>query len=85
MRITLATLAWTAVCLASPYASNAQEDLAKIKTIVVIYAENRSEPPQSMISSARCMTASGIVRPCAFAVYVQFHCRSVDLGVNKGQ
>jgi acid phosphatase len=42
MRITLATLAWTAVCLASPYASNAQEDLAKIKTIVVIYAENRS-------------------------------------------
>jgi hypothetical protein len=44
-----------------------------------------NEPPQSMISSARCMTASGIVRPCAFAVYVQFHCRSVDLGVNKGQ
>src|SRR3984893_1833810 len=42
MRITLATLAWTAVCLASPYASNAQEGLAKIKTIVVIYAENRS-------------------------------------------
>ena len=42
MRITPATLAWTAVCLASPYASNAQEDLAKIKTIVVIYAENRS-------------------------------------------
>jgi phospholipase C len=42
MRITPATLAWTAVCLASPYASNAQENLAEIKTIVVIYAENRS-------------------------------------------
>ena len=31
-----------ALALASPQACNAQEGLAKIKTIVVIYAENRS-------------------------------------------
>ena len=42
MRVRLAALVLTVVCLASPYASKAQESLAKIKTIVVIYAENRS-------------------------------------------
>jgi phospholipase C len=31
-----------AVALGTPHASSAQEGLAKIKTIVVIYAENRS-------------------------------------------
>src|SRR6266571_230962 len=41
MKAKLVTLA-LAVALAKPSASNAQEGLAKIKTIVVIYAENRS-------------------------------------------
>ena len=35
-------MAVVALALASPQACNAQEGLAKIKTIVVIYAENRS-------------------------------------------
>ena len=43
MRVKLATVVWVALCIANPCASNAQvEGLAKIKTIVVIYAENRS-------------------------------------------
>src|SRR2546430_9682818 len=41
MKAKLVTLA-LAVALAKPSAPNAQEGLAKIKTIVVIYAENRS-------------------------------------------
>jgi acid phosphatase len=41
MKGKLATLVLT-VALANAHASNAQEGLAKIKTIVVIYAENRS-------------------------------------------
>src|SRR6266700_5772643 len=41
MKAKLVTLA-LAVALAKPCASNAQEGLAKIKTIVIIYAENRS-------------------------------------------
>jgi phospholipase C len=41
MKGKLATLVLT-VALANAHASNAQEGLANIKTIVVVYAENRS-------------------------------------------